>query len=206
MISEKLAGIAAKIAADHKAMDIVVLDLRGVTSFTDFFVITSGGSDRQVRALAHSVRDEVKQEHGLSPIGVEGLDAGEWALVDYGDGMVSCLSQDVRSYYQLDRLWADAKPVSEKPIKVRPPKMKSKKSKSVRTKSAKLKKETSQPEKYPADPEEVGPDVFSFRYCGIPAAYRLSSQMPLCGSTRPRSSRHSLRRMFGAVILRRRES
>ncbi len=140
MISEKLAGIAAKIAADHKAMDIVVLDLRGVTSFTDFFVITSGGSDRQVRALAHSVRDEVKQEHGLSPIGVEGLDAGEWALVDYGDVVFHVFHKDVRSYYQLDRLWADAKPVREKPIKVRPPKMKSKKSKSVRTKSAKLKK------------------------------------------------------------------
>lgn len=86
------------------------------------------------------MREEIKKDHGISAIGVEGLDAGEWVLVDYGDVVFHVFHKDLRSYYQLDRLWADAKPVREKPVKVRPPKMKSKKPGSVRTKSAKLKK------------------------------------------------------------------
>ena len=107
MISRTLAKKIAKIANDHKAIDIKVLDLRKLTSFTDFFVICSGASDRQVQAIADSIHVDVKKL-GRKPIGEEGLRGGSWALIDYGDVIAHVFYNEQRDYYQLDQLWGDA--------------------------------------------------------------------------------------------------
>lgn len=102
-----LAQRIAKIASDHKAHDIVVLDLRKLTSFTDFFVICSGASDRQVGAIASAIHDEMKK-HNRLPMGDEGLDSGKWALLDYGDVVTHVFYREERDYYALEKLWFDA--------------------------------------------------------------------------------------------------
>lgn len=97
----------ARIAADHKAEDIAVLDLRGLSGFTDYFVICSGLSDRQVQAIAESIHDEVKRD-GRLPLGEEGFRSGHWALLDYGDAVAHIFYHADREHYQLERLWYDA--------------------------------------------------------------------------------------------------
>ena len=105
--SRELAKKIAEIASDHKAIDIVVLDLRSLTSFADYFVIVSGASDRQVGAIAEAVRQDIKAM-GRLPISEEGLRAGHWALLDYGDVILHIFYGEDREYYQLERLWHDA--------------------------------------------------------------------------------------------------
>lgn len=102
-----LARNIAKIASDHKAQDIVVLDLKKVTSFTDYFVICSGASDRQVLAIADAIHYDMKKI-GIRPIGEEGMKDGHWALIDFGDVVAHVFYREVREYYQLERLWHDA--------------------------------------------------------------------------------------------------
>jgi ribosome-associated protein len=102
-----LARQIAQIASDHKANDIAVLDLRRLTSFTDFFVICSGSSDRHVVAIADAIHEEQK-ELGRLPLGEEGLRTGRWALLDYGDVVVHIFYQLDREHYQLEKLWYDA--------------------------------------------------------------------------------------------------
>lgn len=110
-----LAKKVASIASDHKAVDIKVLDLRGLTSFTDYFVIASGTSDRQVQAIAGAIREELKKT-GRMPISEEGMNSGRWALVDYGDVVAHVFYGEEREYYQLERLWHDAPRVAFKGI------------------------------------------------------------------------------------------
>ena len=110
-IARKIAGIAS----DHKAEDIVVMDLRPVTSFTDYFVVASGMSDRQVQAIADSVRDEMKRA-GRLPISEEGFRDGHWALIDYGDVILHVFYHEDREHYQLESLWHDAPRVKFKGI------------------------------------------------------------------------------------------
>lgn len=107
MLSKTLAKHIATIASEHKALDIVVLDLRKLTSFTDYFVICSGASDRQVKSVADAIRSDIKKE-GRLPIGEEGFNSGSWALVDYGDVVAHVFYTDERDYYQMERLWNDA--------------------------------------------------------------------------------------------------
>lgn len=107
MTPRNLAKRIATIASDHKAIDIAVLDLRKLTSFTDFFIICSGASDRQVQAIARAIHHEIK-EAGRLPLGEEGIDSGRWALLDYGDVVTHVFYQEERDYYQLERLWHDA--------------------------------------------------------------------------------------------------
>lgn len=102
-----LAKRIARIADDHKAEGIAVLDLRGLSAFTDYFVICSGLSDRQVQAIAESVHDEVKRS-GRLPLGQEGMRSGRWALLDYGDVVIHVFYHADREHYQLERLWFDA--------------------------------------------------------------------------------------------------
>ncbi len=92
---------------DLKAVDIQVLDVRGLSDVTDVMVIASGTSNRQVKALVDNVVEKAK-EQGYRPLGVEGQDTGEWALVDLGDIVVHVMLPRVRDFYQLERLWSSA--------------------------------------------------------------------------------------------------
>jgi ribosome-associated protein len=101
---------AAAILLDHKAVDVVVLSLKGVSDMTDFFVIASGTSDTHVRALGESVQDGLRKD-GSAPHHAEGLTQGRWVLLDYVDFVVHLFHPSLRSFYQLERLWSDAEVV-----------------------------------------------------------------------------------------------
>ena len=107
---ESVARRAAELASELKAMDIVVLDLRGVTDMTDFFVIASGTSDTHVRAIAAHVQAGLRTT-GVSTNQTEGLTQGRWAVLDYMDFVVHVFHPTLRQFYQLERLWGDATPV-----------------------------------------------------------------------------------------------
>lgn len=107
MVPRTLARAIAQAASDTKAIDIVVLDLQKLTSFTDYFIICSGASDRQLSAIANAIRQSVKAK-GRLPIGFEGERSSHWMVVDYGDVVAHIFHQDERDYYQIERLWADA--------------------------------------------------------------------------------------------------
>lgn len=98
---------AAELALERKASDIVVLDLRRISSATDYFVIASGTSDVQVKAIADHVRDELKKD-SVRPEHLEGLRGGRWVLMDYVDFVVHVFHPQAREFYQLERLWGDA--------------------------------------------------------------------------------------------------
>ena len=105
----KLSKIAVSALEDIKARDIKVLDVRKLTSLYDSLVIASADSNRQVKALAHHVRDKLK-EAGAEVIGIEGEETGDWVLVDCGDIVVHVMQPAVRSYYNLEELWESAPP------------------------------------------------------------------------------------------------
>jgi len=86
----------------------VLLDLREHSVFADYFLICNGDNDRQIRALAESVRTEAKKEAGITAAGVEGMPEGGWLLIDFGDLVVHIFSPDKRDYYSLEDLWNDA--------------------------------------------------------------------------------------------------
>jgi ribosome-associated protein len=92
---------------DKKALEVVLLDVRGMTSYADWFVLSSGESERQVGATAEHVRDKLREE-GWRTIGTEGFETGHWVLLDYGAVVVHLFSTEVRAFYDLDGLWADA--------------------------------------------------------------------------------------------------
>jgi ribosome-associated protein len=96
-----------RIVMDRKAMDVVVLDMRDSSSITDYFLICSGGSERQIRAIVDAI-DEGMNPLGLASLGVEGYRDGHWILMDYGDVIVHVFSPETREYYDLERLWANA--------------------------------------------------------------------------------------------------
>lgn len=98
---------AAELTLELKASDVVALDLRGISSATDYFVIATGTSDVQVRAIAGHVVNELKKEN-VRPTHVEGLTGGNWVLIDYVDMVVHVFHHQVREFYQLETLWGDA--------------------------------------------------------------------------------------------------
>jgi len=116
MTTRTLAKRIAEIASEKKAVDILVLDLRKLTSFTDFFVICSGTSDRQVQAIARAIHDSLKHDHKVMPLGEEGMDSGHWALLDYGDVVTHVFYHEDRDHYQLEKLWFDAPRVAFKGV------------------------------------------------------------------------------------------
>jgi len=105
--SQRTAVAAARAALEKKAEDVVVLDLRGVSGYTDFLVIGSGGSDRQLEAIAESVEKELTAR-GHRVIGSEGQRGGRWVLLDFGDVVVHVFHGEERAHYDLEGLWADA--------------------------------------------------------------------------------------------------
>ena len=98
---------AAALCLDTKAIDVVVMDLRGVTDMADFFVVASGTSDTHVRSIADRVLAGLKDD-GQRVYHVEGLAQGRWVLLDYVDVLLHVFHPSLRSYYQLERLWSDA--------------------------------------------------------------------------------------------------
>ena len=107
MNSVQLAAAIGAYADDKRAQSIVELDLRSVVDYTDFFVICSGGSDRQVKAIHDGILMGLKSEHALLPTRVEGLPRAQWVLLDYLDVIVHVFMPDVREYYSLERLWGE---------------------------------------------------------------------------------------------------
>jgi ribosome-associated protein len=100
--------------AAKKATDITVLDLTGITSFADFFVICTGANARQIQAIGDEVGLQLKQQ-GQLPLSIEGYNQAEWVLADYGDFLVHVFSPKARAYYDLERLWRTAKIVKIPP-------------------------------------------------------------------------------------------
>ncbi len=107
MSPERLATTIAAHAADRKAIDIVALDLRSVAGYTDFFVICSGNTDRQTKAIHDAIHKGLKDEHGLLPRRVEGASEARWILMDYLDVVVHVFTPDTRDFYRLEALWGD---------------------------------------------------------------------------------------------------
>ncbi len=103
--------IAARAADSKKATDVRILDLREVTTFADHFVICTGSSSRQTRAIWDEIVLQIRQQAGEKAINVEGYDNGEWVLGDFGDLVIHVFTDEKREYYQLERLWRDAKDV-----------------------------------------------------------------------------------------------
>lgn len=107
--AKELARRIAQLLLDKKALDVVILDVRGMTSYADYFVIASAESDRQVSAMAENVQVQLKQgAEPLRAIGTEGLETGQWVLLDYGEVVAHLFLTDLRAHYDLEGLWADA--------------------------------------------------------------------------------------------------
>ena len=97
----------ANAALDKKALGLVILKVKEISSFTDYFIICSGSSDRQVKAISDSVESVLKKS-GVLPLGIEGARTGQWVLMDYGDVVVHVFYEPVREFYDIERLWSDA--------------------------------------------------------------------------------------------------
>ena len=108
--SKDLAIQAAKAALEKKALDVTVLDLSGLTVIADYFVICSGESTTQVKAVAEFIEQEFAQKR-IRPLGVEGAAHSHWILLDYGDVIIHVFEKETRAYYNLEKLWMDAKTI-----------------------------------------------------------------------------------------------
>lgn len=106
MQTEQVKKLVLEALEDSKAKDWVVLDVKAASSVTDYMIIASGSSSRQVTALAQKVQ-AVMKEQGIQVLGIEGLDAGEWVLVDLGDILVHLMQPQIREFYELEKLWGE---------------------------------------------------------------------------------------------------
>lgn len=102
---------AVAAAEDRKAVDLRVLHLEKISDFTDYFLICSGTSERQVQAIADAVQEKMREER-VRPLHVEGFNRGQWVLLDYGDFVVHIFQEEPRRFYSLERLWGDAPDVT----------------------------------------------------------------------------------------------
>lgn len=98
---------AVTAADDRKAIDLKVLQLEKISDFTDYFILCSGTSERQVQAIADAIDERLRAEK-VRPLHVEGYNRGQWVLLDYGDLVVHIFQEDTRRFYSLERLWGDA--------------------------------------------------------------------------------------------------
>ena len=113
--AKRLSKVIAGSVSELKAIDIRVLDLENLSSFTDFFVVCSGTSNRHVQAIADRVLADLKKD-GNNALGIEGYDKGEWVLVDFGNVVVHVFQPETREIYNIERLWGDATSLSIKGI------------------------------------------------------------------------------------------
>jgi len=109
MTSEALARLCAAAAADKKAENIVALDLQGISNFTDFFVICSGTSEPQIKAITGEITDQLRKHHGLKPQAIDGYPMSQWIVLDYGSVVVHVFHEIKRELYSLEDLWGDAR-------------------------------------------------------------------------------------------------
>ena len=108
MDSRRLAHLCRKLADDKKGENIVILDMRKLSSITDYFVVVSVTSEPHLRAVAEEVRDKLREKHGLRPRVVDGSAHSSWLVLDYFDVIVHVMKADVRARYDLETLWGDA--------------------------------------------------------------------------------------------------
>jgi len=108
MTPEELAAAIAEYASDRKALEIVQLDLRAMIGYTDYFVICTGRSERQTKAIHDGIHEGLKSAHGRLPRRVEGLPGARWILMDYLDVVVHVFTPETREYYRLEQLWGEA--------------------------------------------------------------------------------------------------
>ena len=104
--------LALTCASEKQAFGLVALDLREIASFTEFFIIASGANQRQVQAICDEIQEQLKKQMNSKAVRVEGYNAAEWVLLDYGDFIVHIFDKDAREMYDLTRLWGDAKRVA----------------------------------------------------------------------------------------------
>jgi len=110
--SETIARACAAAAADKKAEDLVLLDLRGVSTFTDFFLIGSGSSEPQLKAISSAIREQLREKFERRPLAEDGYPASQWVVLDYGDVICHLFYGDKRGFYDLENLWSDAARIS----------------------------------------------------------------------------------------------
>jgi len=108
MTPEEILTAVAGYAADRKAIDIVSLDLREIIGYTDYFVICTGRTDRQTKAIADAIHEGMKADHNVLPRRVEGKTEARWILMDYLDVIVHIFTPEAREYYRLEQLWGEA--------------------------------------------------------------------------------------------------
>ena len=107
--------LAIHCADEKKAVNLIALDLRDIASFTEFFVIASGTNQRQVQAIADEINEQLKKQLGRKPVRIEGYNGAEWVLLDYGDFVFHLFDKEARDFYDLERLWRDARKVDIPP-------------------------------------------------------------------------------------------
>ena len=115
MESSKLAELCRELADNRKAEDLVVLDLRDVSSIADYFVLCSGTSEPHLRAIVDEITEKLREDHGLRPR-TEGISNSAWVVLDYFDVIVHIMRKDVREHYNLEALWGDAPKVTPKAV------------------------------------------------------------------------------------------
>lgn len=106
--TEDIVRTVAQAAIDMKATELSIIDVRGRTSFTDWFVLCNGSNSRQLKAIANHILATCKGEQGVNPMGIEGGGTDRWVLIDLGDVVVHVFDQNMRGHYDLDGLWIDA--------------------------------------------------------------------------------------------------
>lgn len=112
--AKDLALLCVNAALERKAKDVVLLKVRELSSFADYFIICSGTSDRQVRSIADHIEERLKKE-GVLPLGIEGRQGGQWILMDYGEVIFHVFYEATREFYDIERLWAEAPSLSVEP-------------------------------------------------------------------------------------------
>jgi ribosome-associated protein len=118
--SRKRVLLCINASLEKKAKDLVILNVKEISAFTDYFIICSGTSDRQVRAIADAIQENLKLA-GILPLGIEGGAAGQWILMDYDDVIIHIFLETIRSFYDLERLWSEAPrmPVPEETVSLK---------------------------------------------------------------------------------------
>jgi ribosome-associated protein len=107
MTPEELAELVIDLAGDKKAIDVVELDVRDAVGYTDYFIVCSGNTDRQVKAIHDGIHQGLKDDHGVLPRRVEGLTESRWVLMDYLDVVVHIFTPEARDFYRLEQLWGE---------------------------------------------------------------------------------------------------
>lgn len=108
MTSLEKAKAIVKVLDEKKGRDIQLLEIKGLSTLGDYFILASGGSNTQVKALSDEIDEELHKQFGINPERVEGLQNAEWVLMDYDDVMVHIFQEEPRAFYNLERLWNDA--------------------------------------------------------------------------------------------------